>query len=381
MDDDFDMFYWWPALIAAKHGLKSALPDPRADYLFKIQAVGAESRRDKRRRQYAPADLVKVAAMHNLREIAKEFGVDSHIDVNRIKDNFIIAGEPTSAGVVAYEHQLLSDAGLPHKIRKNAVRAIEIVFSLKSGANVDYRAYFTAATKWAAEDYGVPVLSSVVHLDESFPHCHVLLFPSVVDGRLDGNALMGDVTKINHARSSFHKQVASPFGLKRQTTQKRLSAAVRVALAHSILSKIKASRDALNEPVIKDLMIELFAASPALLAAAMGIEVPQPDTIAFDENTIAFQHPAIKASSPANMQTLSCVSVSASAPVSSSSIEPDPDEYHDDITRIREDEQAVGYWNELGDCVPPPPPRTRRSSPAIEQAHAQIISLQARRSA
>ncbi len=224
------------------HGLKSSIPDPRADYLFKIQAVGAESRKDKRRRQYAPADLVKVAAMHNLREIAKEFGTDSHIDVNRIKDNFIIAGKPSSDGVVALEHQLLSDAGLTHKIRKNAVRAIEIVFSLKFGVNVDYRAYFSASTKWASKYYGVPVLSSIVHLDESFPHCHVLLFPSVVDGRLDGNALMGDVTKINHARADFHKQVAITFGLKRQATQKRLSTAVRNAMAHSILSRIKATR-------------------------------------------------------------------------------------------------------------------------------------------
>ena len=253
------------------HGLKSSIPDPRADYLFKIQAVGADSRNDKRRRQYAPAELVNVATKHIHREIAKEFGVDSHIDVNRIKDNFIIAGEPTSDGVVAYEHQLLSDAGLTHKIRKNAVRAIEIVFSLKFGVNVDYRAYFTAVTKCAAEYYGVPVLLSVVHLDESFPHCHVLLFPSVVNGQLDGNALMGNVTKINHARDSFHKQVASPFGLKRQTPQKRLSATVSAALAHSILNRIKASREVLNEPVIKTLMVELFAANPVLLAAAMGI--------------------------------------------------------------------------------------------------------------
>ena len=78
-------------------------------------------------RLYGPA-IIRVAAKHLLRELAAELGADSHIDAARIKDNVILRGPDTSAGVAALAKSLMDAAGVT-KCRKGAVMGLELLFT------------------------------------------------------------------------------------------------------------------------------------------------------------------------------------------------------------------------------------------------------------
>lgn len=181
--------------------------------------------------------IVRVAAKHNLREIAAEIGADGHIDRARIADNFILRGAATADGVAHLAKSLMDAAGAV-KFRKTSVMALELLFTLPAATAIDPRKYFERATTWAEAHFGVPVLSSVVHLDEGAPHAHALLLP-LVDGRMGGSDLHGGKAKLWAMQTSFHDQVGASYGLARQTPQKRHSATVRSAalISHATACK------------------------------------------------------------------------------------------------------------------------------------------------
>ena len=62
---------------------------------------------------------------------------------------------------------MMRNAGIT-KLRKDAVKAIEIVFSLPVEPNLDQRRYFEDCLSWAAGQFGGAgnVLAADVHLDE-----------------------------------------------------------------------------------------------------------------------------------------------------------------------------------------------------------------------
>lgn len=328
--------------------------------------------------------IVLIAAKHNLREIAAELGADSHIDVNRIPDNYILQGADTAAGVAEYESSLLADAEFPHPLRKNTVRAIELLFSLPPDSDIDHRKYFEDAAAWADRCFAAPVLSAVVHLDESAPHCHVLILP-LVDSRMIGSDLVGDKKRFNAIMDAFYKEVAGKYGLSRPKPKKRLSAAVRYDLAAKVLARIKSNPDILNEPNIKDILIDAIAANPALIAAALGIDIPQPkppQKKTFVGTMTKPQKPEKPSKPignefnqrPENARSLSCVGNEINPPVIDTT-EPEQDTYQ----RIHENDQNAGDWDrDLGEFIQATS-KPRTSSPAIEQTRAQIIQLQARR--
>lgn len=136
-----------------------------------------------------------------MRELVAEMGADSHIDPARIQDNFILRGPDNAADVVQLANSLQDTAGVT-KLRKTAVRALELMFTLPTDTAIDTREYFERATCWAEKHFAVPVLSSIVHLDESAPHCHVLLLP-LVNGKMNGSDLHGGKAKLWAMQASF----------------------------------------------------------------------------------------------------------------------------------------------------------------------------------
>jgi hypothetical protein len=219
----------------------------------------------------AGKDIVLIAAKHNLRELAAELGADSHIDASKIKNNIVLAGRKTAAGVAGFEAELLASIEFTRAMRKNTVRAIELIFSLPAGTDINYRDYFTASTAWASGYYGLPVLSSVIHLDESHPHCHVLLLPAK-DGKMQGSSLVGGRQDLAKAHDDYFKRAAEPFGLSRPSPQKRLGSIERKMLANRIIKSLQNDRSALNQPMIKDALFDLIQASPQILADCLGIK-------------------------------------------------------------------------------------------------------------
>jgi hypothetical protein len=81
------------------------------------------------------------AARHNKREIQKELGAAGHIDATKMHLNYALLGDATPEAVAAKAKSILQSLGIT-KLRKNAVSAIEIVFSLPVHAQIDHRAYF-----------------------------------------------------------------------------------------------------------------------------------------------------------------------------------------------------------------------------------------------
>jgi hypothetical protein len=222
-------------------------------------------------RKYGPA-IIRVAAKHNLREIAAEIGADSHIDAARIRDNFSLRGPDTAAGVVREAKALLDAAGVV-KLRKNAVTALELMFTLPARTNVALREYFENATRWAERHFGVPVLSSVVHLDEGAPHCHVLMLP-LVNGKMNGSDLHGGRSKLSTMQASFHEEVGATYGFVRQVPKKRIGAAAR-ASAMALLREHFKTRFAMTDGEI-DVVLKPHAKDPDSLLLGLSIAIPPP---------------------------------------------------------------------------------------------------------
>ncbi|MYM39173.1 plasmid recombination protein [Duganella qianjiadongensis] len=218
------------------------------------------------------AGIVRAAAKHNLREIAAELGADGHIDVSRIADNVVLAGAASAELVATASQNALDEAGIT-KLRRDAVRAIEIVFSLPPATTTDQRQFFADATNWARDYFAVPVLSSVIHNDESAPHCHVLLLP-LVRGRMVGSDLIGGRQRLVAMQDDFYNVVASKYGLSKATPRKRISTAERRA-AIRVMRELLLVNSGLQDAVIDALLVP-HGRDPLPLMLALGISQQEP---------------------------------------------------------------------------------------------------------
>jgi len=153
------------------------------------------------------------AVRHNLREIQAEIGADGHIDPRRSASNVILFGPGTAVAVESLALELLARAETS-KLKRDHCQAIEAVFSLPIGAQIDGGMYFAKCLDWVAPAFGLPVLSAVIHHDEARPHMHVLLLP-VRDGRHVGSKPIGR-PEVKNLRTSFFAKVAGPAGFRHE---------------------------------------------------------------------------------------------------------------------------------------------------------------------
>jgi hypothetical protein len=158
---------------------------------------------------------LQAALRHNLREIAAERGPYGNIDSNRTASNYTLQGPETSTAVMDIAKSFISTADTGGRVlRKDAVVGIELIFTALPTTKGDLIQYFTDCTRWAEAEFKVPLLSSVVHLDESSPHCHVILVP-LVKGKMNGARLYGGKVEMSARLSSFYKAVGKRYGLTR----------------------------------------------------------------------------------------------------------------------------------------------------------------------
>ena len=188
------------------------------------------------------AGIVAAAARHNRRAIQAEVGASASIDPTRSRLNQTLHGPPTPEGVALLASQRMRAAGIG-KLRKDAVMALELVFSLPAESVIDDLHYFEACAAWASQHFGGQdnILSVDAHRDEAAPHCHVLLLP-LIDRRMVGSELMGNRRKLLDLQQSFHVTVASRYGLKKAPA--RLSGASKQRAASAVLDHLKKSSDA-----------------------------------------------------------------------------------------------------------------------------------------
>lgn len=214
------------------------------------------------------------AARHNLREGQNERGGRAHIDATRSHLNEVVAGPGSAEGVVALSQARIREAGVnPDKLRSDHVQAVELLFSLPAGSEMDDGAYFRACVVWTEEHFGTAhILSACVHRDEPCAHCHILILP-VVMGRMAGSAL---ITKpaLTRLRTSFFREVAAAFGLV--MPRERMTGAERRQAADAVLARLNATKDPCMRSAVWSVIRAAIEANPAEFAHALGIDLCQP---------------------------------------------------------------------------------------------------------
>lgn len=218
------------------------------------------------------------AAKHNLREIQAELGADSHIDATKCHLNVRLAGPATGKGVADFAGQIRIDAGI-FKVRKNAVRAVEVLITLPPhSTTIDSASFFTDSLEWIRDFFLAPVLSAVVHHDEEAPHMHVLLLP-LVNGRMVGTALLGDRVRMQAIQAGFYDTVARRYGLSRPQSAKRMNKSLRVKAATRIFEELQPFLVGM-QPNIRKALLDTITGHPEPLLEACGITLQenQPQT-------------------------------------------------------------------------------------------------------
>lgn len=327
--------------------------------------------------------IIAIAARHNLRETQDERGADSHIDPRKSPLNVVLRGAGHSAGVAEEAATLMEQAKV--KRRKNEVLGLEVIFSLSPSPEIAERDFFDDAVAWAEGFFETPILSAVVHTDEAAKHCHVILLP-LFNGRMIGNALVGNRARLMAMHADFHAKVGQRYGLKRGEPAKRYSRAVRVAAADRVVRVLQKARNKLDDPAIRDALRDAIAETmPTGLMALLELDMPEVRTpkpktfagimtkkfkpekhysVSRRENTIAFD----AENSGQKEQTLSCVVFPNYASLVQSEKPASQDEY------IRESDtgQAANYWDaERGEFIKPPTKQKTKSA-EIERVRETI---------
>lgn len=178
-----------------------------------------------------------LALKHNKRELQHELGANKNIDATRMHLNYFLHSLGDAQQTYNYAMSKVAFAGI-HSIRKNAVLAIECMFSLPvTWHDSDNRAFFEDCLSWAKEHFQGILLSFDVHLDESAPHAHALFLP-LLDGKLQGDKIKGDISCVKARQQSFYEQVCAKYGFKNPALL-RLSKEDKKQLATEVMRYLK----------------------------------------------------------------------------------------------------------------------------------------------
>lgn len=217
-------------------------------------------------------NIIKRAAMHNLREIPSEIIAGGKINASRTYLNQILVGGISSSQIKRDYEQLIESAKLHKKIRKDAVMGIEVIVSLPSDHTIDEMLFFNDCIQWCKWYFGVPVLSAVIHRDEANPHVHILLVP-LVDGRLQGSQTVGNRSKWRAMQEHFYEHVARHYGFSKPRPMMRYPSEFRRGIATQIVESLKENVDYLRDENIQVELIQIVSNDPLDLARMVGIRV------------------------------------------------------------------------------------------------------------
>ena len=219
--------------------------------------------------------IIYKAARHNLREFQAKKGEDSHINSLKTSQNVILRGVDSATKVAANAVSLIRQAKLITPVKSNTVLGLEILFSLPPSSGISEQKYFTDSVCWAEGFFKIPILSAVIHNDESAPHCHVIMLP-LLDGRMSGSALMGNKLRLIEILDDFHAKVGQMYGLRRGMHEKTYSRAAIASAADGVINELRRSPNKLYDPAIRDALRDTIAKTmPISLMALLGIELPE----------------------------------------------------------------------------------------------------------
>lgn len=220
--------------------------------------------------------IITLAARHNLREIQAEMGADSHIDPSKISLNVILRGAALAVEVATEAAARMEAAKVEQcrKLRKDAVRGLEVIFSLPPSSGIVEHDFFTDAVAWAERFFELPILSAVIHNDEAAPHCHVIMLP-LFHGHMVGSKMMGNRSRLLAMQADFFEKVGQRYGLARQTPAKCYSRAARVKAAEVVVNDLRKNPKRLDDPAIRDAVRDALTENPMPAMEALGFEMLQ----------------------------------------------------------------------------------------------------------
>ena len=170
--------------------------------------------------------------------MGKEFH-PKNIDRTRTQLNYSLHDDLTPEKIAVKLTNMAAESGVI-KFRKNQIVGLEIIFSLPTTRlNQNNSSFFLDCYIWAYKRFNGIFASFDVHLDESAPHAHAIIFP-LLDGKMQGSNMLGGKGNIKMIVDDFHEKVACLHGMSKP-----------VKLSKSCLMGIdkKVMRSIANDPV------------------------------------------------------------------------------------------------------------------------------------
>lgn len=145
----------------------------------------------------------------------------AHLDDKQfIFKNYEYSEQPKNTFESRFHEKINTDyynSGTKHKKpRKDAVKAIEVICELsqEDAYSIDVNQWAKDSLEWVrktfnmnSEKYGDNIISAVVHMDEGFPHLHVVLIPIDEKGALNAKAYTGGYGKCTNMQTSYAQAV------------------------------------------------------------------------------------------------------------------------------------------------------------------------------
>ena len=138
-------------------------------------------------------------------------------DPERTPDNWYCwKGSAEDVRKIGMKHyrQTLTD-----KVRKNAVRALELMMTLSpevmQNKKFKIHSYVNDCDTWAKKTFGEENVFFIAHhFDETTPHTSLFLTPKI-DGKLNCRAMLGNRNKMSALQTDFYEQVGKKYELER----------------------------------------------------------------------------------------------------------------------------------------------------------------------
>lgn len=182
------------------------------------------------------------AMKHNKRTLQAERGAGANIDITKTPSNYCLAGEDAPQTIATHAKVQMLKAGIETP-RKNAVMAVEVIFSLPIDRHrQDTKPFFNDSLAWVKQRLAGELLAFDIHLDEAAPHAHAVILP-LIEGKMQGNKLMGNKGNLTRLRNLFYQDVAVKYGLSQNN--KRLTSEEKKTLEDKVLWQLK------PDPVMK----------------------------------------------------------------------------------------------------------------------------------
>lgn len=151
-------------------------------------------------------------------------------------------------------------------VRKNAVRAIEVMMTFSPGAveTGQLRDWAGANMSWLEQTFGgrQNIIDAQLHMDETTPHIHAMVIPIDERGKLNARAFLGGTSHHMSKIQTDYAKAMERFGLERGISREITGAKHQSHLrwiAENALkeAKLQAYEDTLNEKLNLDRDLDL----------------------------------------------------------------------------------------------------------------------------